>query len=166
MNINQPLLAEFKHELELTRKILDRVPTESFGWRPHAKSMTLGHLAGHLSDLPSWMAVTLNQAELDFSADSYTPRKFESREEVLANLEKNANSALETLEKASNETFMENWTMRNGEHIFFTLPKAVVLRNFVFNHMVHHRAQLGVYLRLLEVPIPGTYGPSADEQNM
>jgi uncharacterized damage-inducible protein DinB len=166
MTQNQLLIADYQHEMVNTRKLLERVPLEKSDWRPHPKSMPLGELALHLADMPTWIGYTLNHSELDFSK-GYSPPKLPADQAALvALMDKNVEQGIKDLEKATDGTYAEPWTLRNGEHIYFTLPKLTVLKNFVFNHNIHHRAQLGVYLRLLDVPIPGMYGPSADDKSM
>ncbi len=154
------LLTEWEQELASTRKILQNVPG-NFDWMPHEKSMSLGRLATHVAEIPSWMTVTLETDELDFSK-GYTPNVCKTTEDLLTLFDKSAAESKIILHAITEEKMKENWTMRNGEQVYFTMPKAVVLRTWVFSHLVHHRAQLGVYLRLLDVPLPGTYGPSAD----
>lgn len=156
------LLKELKHEAQKTRQILERVPEGRKDWKPHEKSMSLGNLAIHVSEIPSWLTLTLNTSELDFSKEAYNPTPFHSTTELVANFDKALKDAVERLEKTTEKDLDDTWTMRDGKNVFFTLPKSDVLREWVYNHTVHHRAQLGVYLRLLNVPLPGTYGPSAD----
>ena len=165
MPIRDSLIPEYEMELKNTRKMLERVPMEKADWKPHEKSMSLGRLAVHVAEIPGWMTVTITTDELDF-AKGYTPNKAASNEELLKLFDDNAAKALDELKKASDETFLGNWTMRNGDHLYFTMPKVVVARGFAMNHLYHHRAQLSVYLRLLDVPVPGMYGPSADEGAM
>lgn len=165
MTHNQALIAELQMEAASTRKLLERVPTEKNEWQPHAKSMSLGRLASHVAELPGWTTMTMNTDELDFAKFDYAPNVNLTKEELLAVHDKNVSEAIATLENAKDEDFHKMWTMRNGEKVYFTLPKAVVLRTWSYNHCYHHRAQLGVYLRLLDIPIPGMYGPSADEMN-
>jgi len=166
MGINETFIAELKQEAASTRKYLERVPMDKPDWAPHEKSMKLGNLANHVAELPGWTVVTMDQDELDFAKFEYKPEIPKSTEELLKKFDDNVSKAVECLKKADDAKFMENWTMRQGEQIFFTLPKAAVLRSFCFNHNYHHRAQLGVYLRLLDIPLPGIYGPTADESNM
>jgi uncharacterized damage-inducible protein DinB len=166
MSISDILLPELDHELATTRKLLERVPTDKFGWKPHDKSMAMGQLAVHLATLPSWMGLTLNTAELDFAASPYSPPKAETTEELLAIFDKEAAEAHAALAAAKDETFLETWTLRNGDHVIFSLPKAAVARTFVISHVIHHRGQLSVYLRLNDIPVPSIYGPSADEGGM
>jgi len=164
MALKDALLPEWENEIKSTRKMLERVPFEKSEWKPHPKSMTLGRLATHVAEIPNWLTVTIETNELDF-AKGYAQNKPTNKEELLKLFDDYADQSIKILKNATDEDFKSNWTMRNGEHIYFTLPKATVARNFAFNHLYHHRGQLSVYLRLLEVPIPGMYGPSADEKN-
>jgi uncharacterized damage-inducible protein DinB len=165
MSQKQALIAELKMEAANTRKILERVPVDKNDWKPHHKSMSLGRLATHVAEIPGWVNTTLNADELDFATTPYEARVAASNEELLNILDKNVADAVTTLENVRDEEFDRMWTMRNGEQVYFTLPKKVVLRTFAFSHNFHHRGQLGVYLRLLDVPVPGMYGPTADEMN-
>lgn len=166
MGINEAFIAELKQEAASTRKLLERVPMDKPDWKPHEKSTKLGNLALHVAELPGWVPVSLDQDELDFATFEYKPVIPKTTEELLSVHDKNVEKALKCLENASDGKFMENWTMRMGEKVYFTMPKAAVVRSFSYNHLYHHRAQLGVYLRLLDIPLPGLYGPTADEQNM
>jgi uncharacterized damage-inducible protein DinB len=125
--------------------------------------MALGRLASHVAELPKWITMCINTDELDFNKRGYNSNVFESREQLLQQLDENVQEALSTLEKTSDAQLQENWTLRNGEHVIFTLPKINVIRSAAMNHMIHHRGQLSVFLRLLDIPVPGMYGPSADE---
>lgn len=156
------LLPEWENEINITRRMLERVPFEKADWKPHEKSFTLGRLATHVAEISGWLTMTLTTSELDF-AKGGTPHKPASKEELMQLFETEAAKASAILHEATDENFQSNWTLRNGEIIYFTLPKTVVVRNWVLSHIVHHRAQLSVYLRLLNVPVPGVYGPSADE---
>jgi uncharacterized damage-inducible protein DinB len=164
MGINEAFIAELRQEAAATRKILERVPIDKPDWKPHPKSTSLGHLATHVAEIPGWTAYTLDQDELDFAKLGYKPVIAKSSEELLKILDDNVEKAMTSLKNAPDEKFMENWTLRNGDTVFFTLPKAAVVRSFSFSHWIHHRAQLGVYLRLLDIPLPRLYGPTADEQ--
>lgn len=166
MPINESFIAELQHEAASTKKLLERVPYDNPDWKPHEKSMQLGRLAGHVAELTSWVNATMDYDELDFAKTDYKPPVINSTSELVAFHEKNIAGAIECLKRHPDEDFVQNWKLRNGENIYFELPKAAVLRSFVFSHMIHHRAQLGVYLRLLNIPLPGSYGPTADEQNM
>lgn len=166
MNFNKAFLNELKNEAATTRKILALVPMDKHDWKPHEKSMPLRSLAKHISELPTWVDATLNHPELDFEKPGPKIPPYTTTAELLANFDKHIADATGVLETAKEDEFMKDWTLRQGANVFFTMPKVAVLRSFVFNHTVHHRAQLGVYLRLLNIPLPGSYGPSADHQSM
>lgn len=164
--IAESMLPEFDHEFATLRTALERVPEDKPDFQPHAKSMTLSRLAGHLAEIPAWVDATLLTDELDFAAGEYEPYMMTSRAQLLEKFDAEVAKARATLAATSDETMMSPWTMRSGDQIHMTMPKVAVLRSFVMNHMIHHRAQLGVYLRLNDVPVPQTYGPSADEGEM
>jgi uncharacterized damage-inducible protein DinB len=166
MGIGDALHGEMEQEAATTRKLLERIPADKFAWKPHEKSMGMGQLASHIAEMFDWTKPTLEQPELDFSKFDYKPFAPTSGDELLEFFDKNVAIALETLKNTADETFFEPWTMRNGEQIYFTMPKAVTMRSFVMNHIVHHRGQLSVYLRLNDIPVPAIYGPSADEGQM
>lgn len=155
-------IPEFEHEAALTRKTLERVPLEQGDWKPHEKSFTLRQLASHLATIPSWTAVTLQQDELDMDPDDQAPQ-FDTREAMLDAFDRSVEEARQVLADTSGEQLMGTWTLKSGGATVLSMPRVAVLRGFVLNHAVHHRAQLGVYLRLLGVPVPSIYGPSADE---
>jgi uncharacterized damage-inducible protein DinB len=165
-NISTALIAEMEHEAKTTRTCLERIPSDKFAWKPHEKSMELGRLASHIAEMFGWTPATLQQPELDFAKMDYKPFEPQSTEELVEFLDKNVAEAIEVLKNTGDEVYMENWTMRNGEQVYFTLPKVAVMRSFVMNHIVHHRGQLSVYLRLNDIAVPSIYGPSADEGNM
>jgi uncharacterized damage-inducible protein DinB len=161
-------LAELDREARPTRKMLERVPMERAAWQPHPKSMAIGSLATHLANLPSWTAMTLNQDELDIAPVNAPPLRMEplsSTRELLDLFDKNIAEARKSLEAATDARLEEDWTLLAGGHKIFTDSKKMVLRQYVLNHVAHHRAQLGVYLRLNGIPVPATYGPSADEND-
>lgn len=164
MTIIQSLIKELNQEAETTRKMLSRLPEDKYDWKPHEKSMSVRHLAGHLAELPGWVDMTLRTSELDFAANPYVVPPINNNEELLAFFEKNLGAARSALEKATEKDLEDNWTLRNGAQVYSVRSKADVLR-MSYCQTVHHRAQMGVYLRLLNVPIPGSYGPSADEMN-
>ncbi|MEO8210203.1 MAG: DinB family protein [bacterium] len=166
MPLNESLLAELRQEAANTRKMLERVPEKSFSWKPHDKSMTLGSITQHIAEIPHWVSVSIEQDELDFARSDYKPRIATTTDDLLKTFDENIEKAMECLKNASDEKLLENWTMRNGEQVYFTMPKIAVVRLFVMSHTVHHRGQLSVYLRLLDVPLPSIYGPTADEPNM
>ena len=166
MAIRDALLAEFDHEMISTRKTLERVPEGKADWAPHAKSMKMGRLAGHLAELSGWGASIIGQDSLDFrpvGAPPTQPVVMTSRAQILEVFDKKVAEARQQLAGASDETLLKNWTLLSGGQTIMTMPRVAFLRSFVMNHIVHHRAQLGVYLRMNEVPVPSVYGPSADE---
>lgn len=159
-------LAELENEAKVTRTVLERIPADKFNWKPHEKSMTFGRLASHVAEMFGWTKETLKSDVLDFATMDYTPFEPKTTEDLLAFFDKHIASAKAILAETSDETFLTNWTMRNGETEYFTMPKVAVQRSFVMNHIIHHRGQLSVYLRLNDIPVPSIYGPSADEGQM
>lgn len=160
------LAAEMEQEAQTTRKVLERIPADKFNWKPHEKSMSMGRLAVHVAEMYGWTQPTLEQTELDFAKMDYKPAEPATTQELVDLLEKNLAEALESLKNVPDEKFFEDWSLRNGEQIYFTMSKIAVMRGMVMNHIVHHRAQLSVYLRLNDIPVPPMYGPSADEGSM
>lgn len=154
---------DFESEMNNTRKVLERVPEDKFGWRPHPKSMTLAHLAYHIASLPWFAEVAINTDEYDMAGWKPDPDPT-SRQQILDKFDSTFTAAKAALGKLSQDDLAKPWSLKMGDQVFFTLSKAEVLRTFAINHIVHHRAQLLVYLRSVDVPIPGLYGPSADEQ--
>jgi uncharacterized damage-inducible protein DinB len=165
MPLNQALLPEFDHEMANTRKSLERVPDEKLAWKPHQKSMTMGQLASHIVNLPGWGADVMGQDSYD-GATGPRPPELKSRQEMLEAFDNNVKQAREALSKADDAQLGKPWSLLNGGQPIFTQPRAAILRGFIFSHIIHHRAQLGVYLRLNDVPVPSIYGPSADESGM
>jgi uncharacterized damage-inducible protein DinB len=166
MPLNDALLAEFDREMASTRKLLERVPEDKFDWAPHQKSMKLGPLAQHIAELPSLIGETINKDTLDIAPEGkYVPSPpVHNRQELLDRFDKTVAAARGVLAAASDDAHLQKpWTLLMTGKTIFTLPRTCVLRAFVMNHGIHHRAQLGVYLRLNNVPIPGVYGPSADD---
>jgi uncharacterized damage-inducible protein DinB len=159
-------LAELENEAKVTRACLERVPADKFDWKPHEKSMTMGRLATHCAEMFGWTKETLKSDVLDFAAFDFKPFEPTSNDELLAFFDDHLAKAKQILSETSDETFMTDWTMRNGEQVYFTMPKVAVMRTFVMNHIIHHRGQLSVYLRLNDIPVPSIYGPSADEGQM
>lgn len=162
MTISEMLLPEFDQEMANTRKLLERVPEEKNDYKPHEKSMALGRLATHTAELPSWVGFTIQQdlLELQGAQPSNPPN---SRKELLDKFDKDVAEARRQIASATDEDLGKTWTMKFDGQTVISMPRAAVLRNVIMNHMIHHRAQLGVYLRLNEIEIPGMYGPSADE---
>lgn len=165
MPISQALLPEFNHEIANTRKTLDRITDEILGYKPHEKSPALGWLAGHLANIPYWAIMTISTSSLDIATSPRTP-KLESKRDILFAFDSNVETAREAIESASDECLTGQWTLLNNGAEIFTMPRAALLRSFVMNHMIHHRAQLCVYLRMNNIPVPALYGPSADENNI
>ena len=165
MSIAQMILPEFDQEMANTRKMLERVPDGKFEYKPHEKSMTLGRLAAHVAEVPSYATGTLRVERMDFTGEE-KPFAPVTRQELLDAFDKYVAEARGMLAAASDEELAKIWTLTfKGQHIF-SMPRAAVLRTMVMSHLIHHRAQLGVYLRLCNVEIPGMYGPSADEMKM
>ena len=164
MSINTSFIGELKHESGNTRKLLERVPLDSPSWLPHEKSMTIGRLATHIAELPVWVARILSADEFDFAAHTFKSHVASGQQELMQIFDENLNAAVESLQQATDEDFLKIWTLRRGDTIVAQIPKKVAIRNITLNHIVHHRGQLTVYLRLLNVPVPGLYGPSADER--
>jgi uncharacterized damage-inducible protein DinB len=162
MAIADTLVPEFDHEMTTTRKLLERLPEDKFDWKPHAKSFSLGALATHVSNLPVWGSETLSKSEFDLGG-SPSNAAITSRNELLARFDQNVAATRAALVGKTDGELMAMWSLKRGNQTIFSMPKAVVWRSFVLNHLVHHRGQLSVYLRLLDVPVPSMYGPSADE---
>ncbi len=166
MSLSEMLLPEFEHEMASTRRTLERVPEDKFDWKPHEKSMPLGGLATHLANIPSWVGHTIEKDALDVAPPGEPPLRMQqatSRAEVLQQFDQNVAAARAALAGASDEELLKPWTLLSGGKTVLSMPRVAVLRGFVLNHNIHHRAQLGVYLRLNDVPVPAIYGPSADE---
>jgi len=158
----QMFLKEMDEAAITTRKMLERIPTDKFNWQPHPKSMTVKRLATHIAELPSWVTMALTTDELDFADNPYQPEDVNTTEALLAYFEKSLEDGRSHLIEKYEEVLDRDWTLRNGKQVYSVEPKADVIR-MSLNQTVHHRAQLGVYLRLMDIPIPGSYGPSADE---
>lgn len=163
MPFSQTLLPEFDEEMRKTRKILERVPEDRLNYKPHEKSMTLGRLATHIAELPNWAVVTVDQDVLDMQP-GYEPHIATSQAELLEIFDKNTATAREKIVGVADEKWSQIWTFKFQGKTIMELPRAAVIRGVIMNHIIHHRGQLSVYLRLNEVQVPGMYGPSADEQ--
>jgi len=166
MPISQAMLPEFDHEMANTRKTLERIPEDKLAFKPHEKSMSLGQLAGHLADLAGFGTTAIQTDSLDLSAREYKPTVATSQKQVLEVFDAKVKEARAAMEGASDEHLMKPWSLIYQGKTMFNMPRVAVVRAMVLNHMIHHRAQLGVYLRLNNVPVPAIYGPSADEGNM
>ncbi len=164
MQIIPLLLKELDQEAQTTRKMLQRVPADKFDWKPHQKSMTMKILAVHIAELPSWITMGLTSEELDFEKIPYQPTPVNDNAELLDLFERSLADGKASLSAAKEEDLLPTWTLRNGSQVLAVMTKYEVIRH-AYAQTIHHRAQLGVYLRLLNIPIPGSYGPSADEMN-
>jgi uncharacterized damage-inducible protein DinB len=168
MSISQSLLPELDHEASTTRKLLERVPADKFGWKPHEKSMAMGRLATHIAEMIGWISTTITTEKLDFAPPggqpmvAYEPK---STADLVAYFDKNVAEAKAALPNATDQALMENWSLLSGGNVLFTMPRIACIRGMVMNHIIHHRGQLSVYLRLNNIPVPAMYGPSADENS-
>jgi uncharacterized damage-inducible protein DinB len=161
MTISQTLLPQFELEMDSTRKLLECVPEDKFSWKPHEKSMTMGRLASHIAEMSNWAVETINKDKLEIQPGQ-APFLATSKAELMATQERNAAAALKAIAGASDEHLRETWSLVFGGQTAFSMPRIAVLRGPVLSHIIHHRGQLSVYLRLNNVAIPGMYGPSAD----
>lgn len=163
MAIKEALLPEFDHEMGTTRKLLERVPDQKFDWGPHQKSMSLGRLASHIAEIPSFVNAIIGSSSFNMSSETYKPWTASTRADIVAAFDKNVADARTMIAGKSDAEYMMPWTFQMDGKDMFTLPKVGVVRSFLLNHIIHHRGQLSVYLRLNDVPVPSIYGPSADE---
>jgi uncharacterized damage-inducible protein DinB len=162
MPLVDALLPEFDREMSATRKVLERVPEDRFDWKPHAKSFSIGALATHLANLPTWGTETLTKPEIDLPGNP-SLTAFPSKAELMAAFDRNMAAMRAALSGKTDAELLAMWTLKRSGKTLFSMPKTAVLRSFVLSHVIHHRGQLSVYLRLLDVPVPSIYGPSADE---
>lgn len=161
--VKQLIVGDAMQELAATRRILEQLPEEHMTWKPHEKSMTLGGLSTHLINLLNWQIAIIEFRELDLSTMPLKRDALEKRADILEEFEANVDKLEKLLAECDEKMLGEEWTLHRGDHIILRQPRAIALRTFGLSHMIHHRAQLGVYLRLLDIPVPGLYGPSADE---
>lgn len=158
----------FKNELEsealVTRKMLSRIPNDKYDWKPHAKSMTIRQLATHIAELTTWVGVAIHTDELDFAKSEYKQKQVNNTEELMQYFEDCLETARKELDNVNADVMDKKWVMKSGDVIYLDITKAVMIQT-AFKQIIHHRAQMGVFLRLLDVPIPGTYGPSADDMS-
>lgn len=169
MSQSQSLLPEFDHEMSNTRRTLERIPDDKLTWKAHPKSNTIGWVGMHLAEIPGWVDAVLSQDSMDVApvgGQPYRTPTATSRQDILDRFDKNVAAARAAIAAASDERFMQPWSLLMGGKALFTMPRAAVLRSFVLSHSIHHRAHLCVYLRLNDIPVPALYGPSADEQSM
>jgi uncharacterized damage-inducible protein DinB len=167
MTIAESMLPEFDQEMANTRKVLERAPADKFSWKPHAKSFELGALAAHIANMAEWANLTLKQDSFDYAppgAPPYETPKFSSTPALVAAFDKSVAQARSALTAAEDSRMLAPWSLMAGGKTVMTMPRVAVIRSFVMNHIIHHRAQMTVYLRLNDIPVPGLYGPSADEQ--
>jgi uncharacterized damage-inducible protein DinB len=162
MTLSERLAPEFDREIKTTRKLLERVPMDKSTWAPHEKSMPLGRLASHIAEMPSWVTGTVQLEFMDIDAN-YKPWTAASRDELLSKFDSYAAEAGKALSGVSDEDLGKRWALRMGGQELFAGPREEVIRTLILNHIIHHRGQLSVYLRLLDIPVPSIYGPSADE---
>lgn len=169
MSLGQGMLAEFDQEMAKTRTTLERVPGDRFDWKPHEKSFSFGEISNHLARLPGWGAATLSTPSMDIDPEKgefVPPPLMETPEEVLELFDAQVAEFRAALASASDEDLMAPWTLLNGGAELFTMPRIACIKGMILNHILHHRGQLTVYLRLNDLPVPALYGPSADEQGM
>lgn len=169
MSFAAALLPEFDQEMATTRKYLERFPEDKADYKPHEKSMTLGRLASHVAEIPTWATATFTADELDMNpvgGPKMEAANFKTSAEMLAFFDKSVAEARAAIAGASDEEHARGWSLKSAGQTYFTMPKGVVLRTWVYSHLIHHRAQLSVYYRINNVPVPATYGPSADDSGM
>lgn len=165
MRMIDPLLMEFDRESSTTRKVLSRVPPDKLAWKPHAKSMSIGQLAQHLATLPHWIGGSLLPGEFDLAkgGGDFSPKEAASVEAVLKAFDESVAAAKAAMAQLDDARALGPWKLRNGDKVMMEMPRLALVRTILLNHSIHHRGQLSVYLRLLDVPVPAIYGPSADE---
>ncbi len=167
MPIKEALLPEFDREMATTRRLIERVPFAEAQWKPHAKSMTLGELSAHLAEIPGWVSNIVDVPVVDLAANPHHAKPvYASTAELLSAFDRNAAKARAAIASKSDAEMMESWSLKNGDAVLLTLPKAGVVRSLLLNHMIHHRGQLSVYIRLKDVAVPSIYGPSADDRGI
>jgi uncharacterized damage-inducible protein DinB len=161
--ISQGMMKELEHEGGQTKRILERIPIDKFDWKPHEKSREIGQLAIHVAQIPTWTSRILAASEFDMVGFKRDIPQINSTEDLVKLSSESIQKATNDLAKASDEDMMAMWTLRAGDHVIFSLPRVAAIRSMSMSHLIHHRGQLSVYLRLLDIPVPGIYGPSADE---
>lgn len=167
MTLKDALLPEFDHEMGTTRKLLERIPPQHRDWAPHRKSMTLGTLAAHLVSLPDWIRVIIEHDAFDIStSEGLEGQPFQTVPELLQRFDRHVSHARALLSTCTDADLLTPWTLLRDGQALFTVPKLSVFKMFLLNHLIHHRGQLSVYLRLLDVPVPSLYGPSADDDSI
>jgi uncharacterized damage-inducible protein DinB len=164
MTLAQSFLAELKHESTATKKMFERLPFDKSEYKPHEKSMALLRLATHIAEMPLWLAMTITTDGMDITTTDYKPYVPKNNEDLLNFFDENLKKVEDILNNCSDEEMLKSWTMKSGDNVIFSMPKVSVIRGMIMNHSAHHRGQLSVYFRLLDIPVPGTYGPTADEK--
>jgi uncharacterized damage-inducible protein DinB len=164
MSYSEAFIAELKSESNSTQKMLERVPIEKKEWKPHEKSFTLGRLATHVAEIPHWISRIITIDDWDFAVQGFTRQIAQSKEELMDIFQTKLRKAIADLDALNDDDFNKTWIVHNGDQMRREMPKKVAIRSWGFSHLIHHRGQLSVYLRLLDVPVPGMYGPSADER--
>jgi uncharacterized damage-inducible protein DinB len=163
MSLAESMIQEFTQESATTKKLLERLPNDKLAWKPHEKSMTIGRLATHIAEMPTWATSITGSAELDLAAGGERPTALGSQKEILDRFQECVDGFAKALAGKSDQELLRSWKLKNGSHVILELPRVVALRSLVMNHIIHHRGQLSVYLRLNNIPVPSIYGPSADE---
>ena len=163
MNLIDPVLAELAHESATTRRLLDRVPERHLAWKPHEKSMTLGRLATHIAEIPGWVGSIVEKDEFDIAAGGYVPPTIDRVPEIVAMFDRSVAAATETLKRQSDDRLLATWQLKKKGQLVVEMPRMGMIRTLLMNHLIHHRGQLSVYLRLQNVALPSIYGPTADE---
>lgn len=164
MNLIDPLIEQVKHESAVTRKFLERIPEDKFDWKPHEKSKSLGDLSSHIAESLSWTGEIIKKDGIDVDPATFEGWVGKNRAEILEKFDEGARESLEVMKGLPNEKLLETWTFKMGGETVFSAPRAATLQSFVISHLIHHRAQLGVYLRLNDIPVPPALGPTADEE--
>lgn len=164
MAVKDAFIAELQYESGMTKKIFERVPLDKSNWKPHAKSMSLGRLATHIAQIPHWISDIIHIDDYDFATRPLNANTAASKEELMQIYQETLDNAVRDLKQMNDEDFNKRWVVRVGNKLMYDTPKKVALRGWAYSHLVHHRGQLSVYLRLLDIPVPGMYGPSADER--
>ncbi len=163
MNLIDPVLAELAHEAATTRRLLERVPEPQLAWKPHEKSMTLGRLATHIAEIPGWVGSIVEKDEFDVGGGGHTPPTIDRVPEIVAMFDRNVAAATAVLKRQSNDRLLAKWQLKRKGQLVVEMPRMGMIRALLMNHLIHHRGQLSVYLRLQDVPLPSIYGPTADE---
>lgn len=165
MALNESLLKELQGEAAATRKMLERIPEDKYGWKPHEKSMTMGNLAAHLAENLGWAALIIDTDDFNFESSGYKPPEIKTKEELLKMFDDGLSKAVASFKNADDKRLNGNWIMRSNDKVYIDSPRTEVLRSFFFSHSAHHRGQLSVYMRINDIPLPQIYGPTADDKS-